>query len=199
MLFVGRAAAQPPKRFHEGPYLQFTAGAMESKNDTIMRTGQTVGHDAEPAFGFIFGWNVSDPAAVEITGRYATAATFGARQHLMRANINFRWNWITDALTQYRSLRLLPFLHAGPLLDITVLPGDPAAPDPTVLQWGGGGSIGGGVSALFKEYIYLTASGQADLIGRTSVTQSIGGAPTLIYSSGWSTGWSAMLGIGVHY
>lgn len=193
------ANAHPAKRFHEGPYLQLTSGVMQSDHDGNVRTGQAVGHDLEPTFGFCFGWNVTDPLALEIAGRYATAAATPAREHLMRVNINVRWNWILPFLTNARPIRFLPFLQAGPLLDAAILPGDPATSDLNVTRWGGGGTVGSGVSALIGEYVYLSVIGQADVVGRTRVTRAIAGVPTEIYAGGWTAEWSGIAALGVHF
>ena len=193
------AAARPPKRFHEGPYLQIFTGALRAADDTLSRTDTPVGHTVEPAFGFIFGWNLSDPIAVEITGRYGTATTFAAREHLIRANVHFRWNWITDFLTVSRAVQFLPFLHAGPLIHIDVLPGDPAASDGIVTQWGGGASVGGGLSALIKEYLYVSLLGQTDIARRKCVAQLISGISTETYAPGWTVGWNVGAAFGVHF
>lgn len=199
LLIASTAHARPPKRFHEGPYLQILVGAMDTSYDTASRTGQKVGRDTQATYGLIFGWNVTDPAAIEMVGRYTNAPTFGDREHIVRLNVNFRWNFIFDKLTGYRSLRLLPFLLAGPMAQVTVLPGDPGGGQNTVTQWGGGISAGGGLSVLFKEYIYMSAMAQSDIVRRLGITQNLGGVNTTTYAGGWHVGWSAMTGLGVHF
>lgn len=191
--------ARPPKRFHEGPYLQFLVGAMQNAHDSNVRTGQSVGKSVEPSFGFLFGWNITDPSAVEITGRYGTSKTFGATQHTVRLNINYRWNWIADRLTDFRSLRVLPFVQGGPVFHISVLPGDPAGAEHSVAQWGGGISAGGGFSLLLRQYIYCTVAGAADIVRRTTVSQLITGTSLTTYAGGWSVEWGTHAGIGVHF
>ncbi|MBI4365468.1 MAG: hypothetical protein HY543_01470 [Deltaproteobacteria bacterium] len=172
---------------------------MQSDHDTLALSGTKVGDDTVPAFGFFFGWNVTDAAAVELVGRYGTAKTFGVREHVIRLGAHARWHWIADALTDAGRWRLLPFVHAGPLLEMTLLPGDPAVAETRVTQWGAGLSAGGGLNLLLYDAAYLTFIGQTDLVHRLGVSRNIGAIPTEIYRGGWDAGWSALAGVGVHY
>ncbi|MBI2346353.1 MAG: hypothetical protein HYV03_05630 [Deltaproteobacteria bacterium] len=193
------AEARPPKGFHEGPYLQLLFGAMQANADGLAQSNTSVGHSVEPVFGCFFGWNINDQVAFELVGRYATTTTFGARQHIIRLNANARASLITNPLTDFQSLRIIPFLHAGPVFEAMVLPGDPAAMDLTVRQWSGGIGGGSGVSFFFKEYIYFSVVGQIDMLRRTTVQQTIGGTATVTYGGKWSTGAGGLAGLGVHF
>ncbi len=200
LLFPWTAQTRPLNGFHEGPYFQLVSGARDASFDTNIADGTKNARDIEPAFGFIFGWNLTDPLSVEMQGTYSTAGIGNVQQHLIDARMSGRYVFITNALTHFASLRILPFVDTGFKLQINILPNASGATSARVIQSGVGPSVGGGVSALFyHDTIYLTARGGADILRRKQITQTIAATPTTVYPGEWGVDWSATMGLGVHF
>jgi hypothetical protein len=200
VMMHSQAEARPFAGFHQGPYLQLVTGVRDASFDTNVADHTKSARDIEPVFGFNFGWNITDPWAVELRALYSSAGVTSIQQHLINAHVNARWSLITDALTDFVSLRILPFLSAGGVIQANILPGATGATDTRVLQWGGGISGGGGISFLFfHDQVYLNMRGSADLINRGVVEQSVGGTSTRVYDGGWGVDWAATAGLGVHF
>src|SRR3989338_5625243 len=90
------AFARPLKGFHKGPYLALEAGLLQANNDHDEQAGNDVGRDFEGAFGFLFGWNISDPFAIELGGLYSTDFNVGRREHIVLTTVNGRYSFIFD-------------------------------------------------------------------------------------------------------
>ena len=194
------ALAKPLRGFHEGPYLQIVSGARDASFDTNVADNTKSGHDIEATFGFLFGWNVNDPFSCEMQGTYSSAGAGNIQQHLIDARFSSRYSFITNALTNFRSLRILPYVDGGVKLQINVLPNAAAATSKRVIQWGTGPSFGGGMSFLFfHDAIYVSTRGGADIIRRKQIQQTIAGVPTVVYQGGWGVDWSTTVAVGVHF
>ena len=193
------AEARPLKGFHTGPYLMIEIGAMQEDFDRDQITGQDIGRDWEPAFGFVFGWNIWDFFSGELQGRYATNLNSGRREHIATANAYAKFTLIADALTDFPTLRILPFAKAGLATRITALPGTPGAAHSTATRVGFGPSVGGGIAFLWKKYFYFGIDAQEDLLFMGSIDQTVNGAMRQVYDGGFHPSFSAMGMIGVHY
>lgn len=193
------AEATPLEGFLEGPYLQFMVGARNAAFDRNLATGSNIGREIEPLYGFTFGWNLTDPWAFELLGYYSSSGTSSTQQHLMSLRAGMRWNWITRALTNFRSFRILPFVAASPIAQLNISPGATATSG-RATQWGGGIGGGGGVSLLFfHDHVFLTLREHTDLVYRRGVSENVGGVETAVYGSGWGVDWSSMAELGVHF
>ena len=126
--------ARPLAGFHEGPYLQFVTGVRDASFDTEQATNTVHGHDQEALFGFIFGWNLTDPWAVELSGHYSSPGLITNQEHLINVRLGAKWSWINDTLTNFQSVRILPYCSAAGLAQVNVLPTAPTASTPRVLQ-----------------------------------------------------------------
>lgn len=192
--------ATPLQGFHEGPYLQVTAGARDAAFDTNVADNTTNGRDIEAAYGFLFGWNLIDPVSIEMQGAYSSAGKGALQQHLIDVRFSGRYSLITNTFTDFHSLRLLPFVDAGLKMQLNILPNATAAADDRVLQWGVGPSVGGGLSALFfRDSVYVSLRGGVDVVHRAQINQDIGGVATVVYPGGWGVDWSATSAVGVHF
>ena len=191
--------AKPQKGFHTGPYLMLEVGAMQENFDQDQVTGQSVGSDFEPTFGFIFGWNIWDFFSGELQGKYSTNSNGGRREHIAGANAYAKFTLIANALTDFPSLRILPFLKAGLATRIEDLPGTPGANHSTAARFGVGPSAGGGISFLWKKYFYFGIDVQEDLLDFDDIDQTVNGVMMHVYDGGWHQSFSAMGMIGVHY
>jgi len=194
------ALAKPKKGFLTGPYLTLEIGLAQIDYDTDQVTGQMIGNDIEPTFGFLFGWNIYDPFSVELQGRYATNPFADRRMHIANANVYGKWHFILDALTDFKTFRIIPFLKGGAGMRIGVLPGSANATNNTVIQLGYGPSFGGGISFLWHKYFYFGIDVQEDLFIYDEVRQNVSGVPnTLVYRGGFHPSLGAMVILGVHY
>lgn len=194
------AFARPPRGFHTGPYLALEIGALQEDFDFDRVAALSVGRDFEPVFGFLFGWNIWDSFSGELQGRYATDFNAGRREHIACANAYARYTFIADPLTDFPTLRILPFLKGGVAVRINALPGTPGTDKNVVARAGVGPSAGGGVSFLWKKYFYFGIDLQEDLLILGDIDQTVGGIPgTLVYEGGFHPSFSAMAMVGVHY
>lgn len=194
------AHARPAKGFHEGPYLQLNLGARSAKFDTDQVTSIKQGQEIEPAYGFTFGWNITDPFAFELRGLYSTSGAGISQQHLINMNIDVKWNFIIDPLVDFKSLRLIPFVNAGNVLEINILPGTTGSNSARVVQLGTGLDMGGGISALFfHDSVYLTLRGGPAYVYREKMKQTVNSVSRTVYSGGWSWDWTALAGLGAHF
>ncbi len=192
--------ARPKKGFHTGPYLTFEIGAIGADFDRDHVTNERVGNDLEPAFGFLFGWNVTDSIAAEIQGLYATSHKSGKREHLASAGTYCKWTFITDALTDFKSLRILPFAKGGMMVRAASLPGGPSSPVGVISTLGWGPSAGVGVAFMWHKYFYFGVDVQGDFLFFDDQRQTVAGTPnTLVYKGGFYPSASALAIIGVHY
>ncbi len=199
------AEARPKKGFNTGPYLAFEFGISHNNFDVNQRLDEKVGTFVEPTIGFLFGWNIYDWFAAELSGRYSTSEKGDRREHIAMVHINTKFFLITDALTDFQTLRILPFGQIGAAINFAVLPGDPASTtDNQPKTFAYGPSVGAGVMFLFKKYVYLGLKAQGDLLFYDDIHQEItsGGATTsdvLIYKGGFVPQFSAMGIFGVHF
>lgn len=196
------ALARPPKDFHDGPYLVLEGGAWQSDFDTDQVTGQSVANDWEPTVGFVFGWNIYDWFSTELQGKYTTDKNSGRRVHIASGNVYAKFTLIADALTDFPSFRILPFLKAGMGFRASVLPSTPAAsnPDDSKTQIGFGPSVGGGIAFLWKKYFYFGIDVQEDLYLYDDIRETVSGVPnTLVYKGGFHPSFCGMGFVGVHY
>lgn len=199
-LIASTADARPAKGFLKGPYLTVELGTLQMDNDTDQVSGEKIGRDFEPTFGFIFGWNLSDNFSPELQGRYATNLKSGRRLHVAQANISGKYTFIIDELVDFPSLRILPFLKAGMALRISVLPGNRNSTKDTVYQTAWGPSPGGGLAFLWKKYFMFGIDLQGDMLIFDDIRQTVNGTGnTLVYKGGFHPSFSAMAIIGVHY
>ncbi len=200
ILLTAPATARPLQGFHEGPYLQFVSGARNADFDTNIVDAKKISREVEPLFGCNFGWNIRDDVAVELAAQYTSTGTHDTQQHLMNLLLGAKYFLLTDALTHFSSLRILPFVSGGALVQLNVQPGATGASEPRVLQWGSGLHAGAGASFLFyHDTMYLTAQYTTAAMHRFDASQIIGGASQLVYAGGWARDWSATLGTGVHF
>lgn len=196
--------AEPLKGFHEGPYIAFEAGALQAEFDTDQQSGARVGRDIEPVFGLLFGWNITDIIATELKGFYSQSNKSGNREHIIGSNINGKFTWINDRLTHRPSLQILPYLVGGLALRFGVLPGNDNASDQSVVAFGYGPSIGGGISLLWKKYIMFGVGAQGDFLFFDESRQNLDLAtPTannqLIYNGGFEPSFLTAFTFGIHY
>lgn len=200
LMVPAHGLARPLRGFHEGPYLQVTAGARDASFDTNVADNARNGQDIEPTYGFLFGWNISDPFSIEMQSTYGTSGSGNLQQHLIDARFCGRYSLIRSPLTDFKSLRLLPFLDGGLKLQLNVLPNASGGPSDRVLQWGTGIATGGGLSAVFfHDAVYLSLRGGADILRRSEIEQTIGGRSVVVYEGGWGVDWTAGSAVGVHF
>lgn len=194
------AEAKPRKGFHTGPYLALEAGVMQEDFDRDQVTGLDIGRNFEPTFGFLFGWNIWDYFSGELQGRYATNINAGRREHIAAADAYARYTFILDALTNFTTLRILPFIKGGGAVRISALPGTINSSNNTVTRIGTGPSIGAGISFLWKKYFYFGIDAQESLLFFSDIDQTVNGIPgTLVYKGGFHPSFSVMGMVGVHY
>lgn len=193
------AEARPPKGFHSGPYLQVMVGSVDTSFDTNLVSNTKTGRDQEVAFGFMFGWHVSDNWGSFMDVRYSTDFNSGSRQHMVNGNVGGTYTLILDALTNFRSLRILPFIGGDVALRVDALPADPSTGNGLLDRYAVGPGILGGVNFLFRRYVYIGIVGQEDFLHFFSRSQTIGGVDTTIYSGGWTPQWSTSVNAGFHF
>ncbi len=203
-LTAAEAHARPHKGFHTGPYLCIEGGVTQNSFDTNQRTGEKIGFAMEPTVGFLFGWNVYDWLSAEMVGRYSTGAKNDRREHLVDANMSVTAFLVTDALTNFPTLRILPFGKVGMAVRIDALPGDTQSSDGVVTRVGFGPTVGAGVMFLFQKYVYMGFEAQGDFINIDDIRQDLtsGGVTTpsaLIYKGGWLPQFTALGIVGVHF
>lgn len=194
--------ARPAKGFHTGPYLVLEGGALYADFDTDQVTGQKQGNDWEPVVGFVFGWNIYDSFSAELQGMYTTDRNDGRRIHIASANVYAKLFLITDALTDFPTFRVLPFVKAGMGFRGTILPSTPTSsnPDDKVTRIGIGPSVGGGLAFLWKKYFYFGIDAQGDLYIYDDINQTVAGVPnTRVYTGGFHPSFTGMAFVGVHY
>lgn len=197
VLTTGQASARPKKGFHTGPYLALEIGTLQADCDHNEITGQDEGRMFEPAFGFLFGWNIEDYFSTELQGRYATNFNSNRREQFASASLFAKWTLIADKLTDYKTLRILPFVKGGLSSRINALPGPT---DGTVTNFALGPSFGVGVAFLFYKYVYFGLDIQEDLLFFSTGTQTINGVPdTTVYRGGFKPSFGALAILGVHY
>lgn len=201
-----QAVARPHRGFHTGPYLAVEAGIGHNDFDRNQRTDEKVGTVIEPTLGFLFGWNLYDWFATEMSGYYSTSEKRGRREHVAGLNLNAKFFLITDSLINFKSLRILPFAQVGPALNIAFLPGDESSlnPDDTRTSIAFGPSVGGGVMFLFAKYVYLGLKAKGDFLYYEEIRQDIvaKGASTpsaVIYRGGFIPSFVTTVVVGVHF
>jgi len=194
------AEARPQKGFNVGPYLAIEAGMAQTEFDTDQVTGTEVAGEFEPAFGFIFGWNIYDWFSTELQGLYSTDRNSGKRVHYASAIVTTKYFLILDALTDFPTFRVLPFAKAGAGLRASVLPNTPAAGTNKLTSLGYGPSVGGGIAFIWKKYFYFGIDVQEDLFYYDSIRQTVGGVPNVtVYKGGFHPQFQGTGFIGVHY
>jgi hypothetical protein len=193
------ASARPQKGFHTGPYLQVVTGAVDASFDRNLVSNTRTGRDQEVALGFLFGWHTSDHFGPFLEVRYSTDLNSERRLHVVNGNIGVTYTLILDALTRFKSLRILPFVGGDLLFRIDALPSDPSVGSGLVNRYAIGPGVMGGINVLFKRYVYIGALFQEDYAHFYSRSQTIGGASTVVYGSGWHPQWSASLNTGFHF
>lgn len=199
VLIVTTAHARPQKGFHTGPYLQVVTGVVDSSFDRNMINNIRTGRDKELAFGFLFGWHTSDHFGPFLQVRYSTDLNNESRLHIINGNVGVTYTLIMDALTDFKTLRILPFVGGELLFRIDALPTDPSTGTNLVNRYAVGPGMLGGINFLFKRYIYIGALFQEDFAHFYSKSQTIGGISTTVYGSGWHPQWSASLNTGFHF
>lgn len=193
------AHARPPSGFHEGPYFMLEGGLLNFSADTNVRTNTKVGHDYEPAAGFTFGWNLVDWIAPEFEVKYTTNKNGGNREHVVNVGMNAVLYLITDQMTDFKSIHILPFVLAGPVFQFAAVPGDAASSDKTMSAWGPGFGAGAGIRMLFAKYGYAGITVRSDFVLLPDKSQNIGGATAKIMDGGFDVQLGLMGYIGVHF
>ena len=107
-------------------------------------------------------------------------------------------------LTDFKTLRILPFGKIGAAIHASVLPGDTASTDNSVTSFAFGPSVGGGIMFLFKKYIYMGLNAQGDFLFFDDIRQNItvNGVTTsneLIYKGGLHPQVIVSALLGVHF
>ena len=203
-LLSATANAKPLEGFHAGPYLTVEIGLVQSSADDDQQANSKVGANFERSFGVLFGWNLNDYFATEIKGRYSTNQNQGRRQHLVNANLGGRYSFIFDKLTDFKSLRILPYVSSGIALRIASLPGNIQSSNSAITALAVGPYVGTGVTFMWKKYLYFGANLSGDLLFQESVRQDLDLASPalsnqLIYNGGFQPAFSTGFILGVHY
>ncbi len=201
LIFAASAAqARPEKGFNVGPYLAIEAGAAQTEFDTDQVTGEKVAAEFEPSFGFIFGWNIYDWFSTELQGLYSTNENSGRRVHYASAVVTTKYFLILNALTDFPTLRILPFAKAGAGLRASVLPDTPSTGSGKKTSIGYGPSLGGGIAFIWKKYFFFGIDLQEDFFYYDEIRQTVNGTPdTLVYKGGFQPSFTGMGFVGVHY
>lgn len=199
LLLPAIVCAKPSKGFHEGPYLRIIGGLAATEFDNNPRTGDNQGGDYQGCFGFQFGWNLWDSTAAELEGRYSTKKIRDNREHLVNINLNIKYSFIVNGLTDLGGFHILPFVQGGPAALIAAVPGDPASNDRIIGVYGGGFGGGTGVDFLIKQYIHFGIFIQADVYYINPVNQTIGGRSQRVIKGGWEPQWGILGAAGVHF
>lgn len=188
-----------PKGFHEGPYFMLNAGLINYTVDNNARTGKKVGRDIEPAFGFNFGWNITDAIAPELLVRYATNKNDGNREHVINTHLNVVYSFLINSLIKHEKFRVMPIVKAGLVAQLAALPGDPLSNDDKVAVWGIGPSFTLGVRAMITRYVYCGINGESNFIRLPAKYQGISGIKAKILSGGWDLQLGLVGEFGVHF
>lgn len=194
------AFARPRKGFHSGPYLTLEAGIMQADFDYDEVEASGVGRRFEPSFGFLFGWNIWDFFSAELQCRYTTNLDKGRREHIVGTNLYGKYTFIADPLTDFESLRILPFVKGGVSTVVLALPGATGSSKNTVASFGIGPSAGAGVAFIWQKYLYFGIDIQEDMLFFDDIRQTVNDVPaTLVYKGGFHPSFGAMVILGVHY
>lgn len=194
------ALARPPQGFHEGPYIRFIGGMESVTFDNNRRTNQKVGQDYEGTVGFQFGWNLWDSTAAEFEGRYVTTQISNERrEHVVNVNLNIKYSFITNGLTDIGYLHILPFVQGGPAALFAAVPGDPSTSDKILSVYGLGFGGGAGIDFLIGQYVYFGALFQADLYYVPVVRQNMNGSLQRIVGGDWEPQIGILGAAGVHF
>lgn len=193
------AHARPPKGFHSGPYLQVLAGATNASFDRNLVTNTATGRNQEFAVGFLFGWHTSDSLGPFMEVRYSTDKNGGNRTHMVNGNLGLTYTLVLDALTNFKSLRILPYVGGDAALHVDALPSAPGASNSIVDRYGVGPGVVAGVNFLFKRYIYIGAMFQEDIPYFFQRNEVVSGVSTPVYAGGWHAQWGTSLNAGFHF
>jgi hypothetical protein len=200
LAMAAEAGARPARGFLSGPYLALEGGVSQLAFDRDEASGEKVGSEFEPVIGFIFGWNIFDSFSAEIQGRYSTDRNNDRRLHSASADAVVKYFLITDALTDFPTLRILPFVKGGLGINVAILPGNRGSTDAKVTSVGYGPAVGGGIAFLWKKYFYFGVDVQEDLLFFRDTRQTVNGVPdTIVYKGGFHPCFGAMAILGVHY
>lgn len=193
--------ARAKKGFHTGPYLALEVGAMQAEFDKNQVTGQDVGGNFEPSLGFLFGWNVTDELSAELQGLYTTnRLNAGGREHVASGGVFGKWSIVTDALTDFQKIRILPFVKVGMLVRAASLPNTEDPNDDTMSTIGWGPAIGGGIAFLAFKYFYFGVDVQGEFLLFEEKRTTVNGVPnTLLYKGGLHPSVATLAILGVHY
>lgn len=194
------AQTQAPSGFFRGPALQLSIGARSANFDFNIADNTPIARSVEPTYGFNLGWFTRDSWGYEFSGLYSTSGSNSRQEHLLHFQVHGRYNLIIPALASSAKLRIIPFVSAGPVFEINIMPNAQAAATTRVTQIAGGASIGAGISLLsFHDHFYFTLRGDTQGIYRQGITQRISTVNTQVYEGGWDTGWNSSALIGVHF
>jgi len=175
-------------------------GISQSNHDYNHVEQRNFGNNFEPNFGFIFGWNINDQIATELSGTYTTNLTSNARQHLVSSAISGKYSFVIPALTSFRTIAILPFFKVSLTSKLNVLPFNFTNSSSNVFQYAIGPSIGTGISFLWKKYVYFGVLIQEDILYYSSCQRTVNTVPdTLLYNGGWKGSINSSFFIGVHY
>jgi len=179
--------------------MRIIGGLVSVTFDDNARTGQKTSHNYEGAYGFHFGWNLWDTTAPELEVRYATKRVRSSREHIVNINMNVKYSFITNKLTNNETLKIMPYVAGGPAGLLSGIPGDPLANDELLFVWGLGFSGQVGVDFLVKRYLYFGCFIQGDVLYIPSVNQTIAGTSQKIIAGGWEPELGVMAAAGVHF
>lgn len=194
------AQAKPRKGFYEGPYLGLTGGVMRFDWDVNQRTLTQEGAKTEPIIGILFGWNVFDWLAPDMTLRYTTSKNEKRREHIGGANVGLAFTLLATPLLNFQKWSILPFVKPGIAVQFAALPGDSLSDTDRVTSSGIGPSIGGGVRFLFNKYFYFGFEYHQQFLNQGKSIQNLTpGGSTLIYNGGWKTQHETFAFVGMHY
>lgn len=199
LLMPTNLLAKPYRGFREGPYMRIIGGMAYQTYDNIKRNNIQNGNNHDGTYGFEFGWNLWDATAAELEVRYITARIRDNREHIVNVNLNIKYSFVTDALTNIGSLHILPFVKGGPTGVVSGIPGDPAVNNKLMTVWGLGFSGSTGIDFLFMKYISLGIYGQIDLYYLSQAHQTINNVSELIIAGGWEPQISVLAAAGVHF
>ncbi|MBI4212228.1 MAG: hypothetical protein HY540_06275 [Deltaproteobacteria bacterium] len=191
------------KGFHEGPYLLFEGGVLQSDFDTDQVSGAQIGRDFEPSFGLIFGWNITDTIATELKGLYSTNLKSDRREHIVATNINLRYSFLVDALVRNK-LKIMPYVKIGPAVRLTAFPGNPQSSDQLIPSYAIGPSAGGGLMFIWGKYLSIGLDAHEDFLLFNDNRQDLDLASPaqtnqLVYKGGLHPQFGAGILFGVHY
>lgn len=144
--------------WHEGPYLMFGLGMINTDHDVNSVTGEHFGNDYSLCYGLTFGWNITDPLAAEMQIRVVyNTGTFGgvdAHQWGLATSLMARYSFLTNApLFHAHGVKLLPYAKGGVELYGIAVPGN--ANESRVISFGPGGVLGTGLEFLVGDHFVL--------------------------------------------